>query len=340
LRQTTDLGACEKTAQYLCDTIPGVRIHKIELDYPVSNDEILRRTDAALRGNRNIRLVLMDAISSLPGVIFPWERLCEMCTRYGVYSLVDGAHAVTQIPIDISKSRPDFFVSNLHKWSYVARGCAVLYVRRDLQAQVHALPIGHGYVSTSQPFVKSPVQTSPEGQWVTEHEWSGTIDWSGYLAVDTAFQFIEQCGGAEKIREYCHALALNGGRRAAEIFGTEILECEGSELIANMVNVRLPLDVPDDDSELWIQRDKLFEGLFNKDCFPYPFVMSRGGKKEWWCRFSAQIYVDLDDFDKAARILQEICLQLPPEGPVRMITHGMHGTKSRLNSKPTIESKM
>jgi len=293
--------------------VSALNVKKIELDYPVSDDEIVSWTEAALKSDSTIKLILMDAITSLPGVRFPWERVCKLCRQYNVYSLVDGAHAVIQIPVDIAITQPDFFVANLHKWSYVPRGCAVLYVRRPLQGLVHSIPISHGYVSTSQPFVASPVQTSPEGQWVTEHEWAGTIDWSGYLSVDTAFEFIEKCGGAEKIRDYCHRLAVKGGDRAAEILGTEVLKSQaGSEYTANMVNVRLPLDVPSEKSETHIeelaaQRELLFDGLFERDCFPYPFVMSRRGKREWWCRFSAQIYIDLEDFETGAKILKEIC---------------------------------
>jgi len=300
----------------MCDTVSGFKMNKIELDYPVSDDEIVSRTETALNSDSSIKLVLMDAITSLPGVRFPWERVCKLCRQYNVYSLVDGAHAVIQIPVDIAATQPDFFVANLHKWSYVPRGCAVLYVRRPLQQLVHSIPISHGYIITSQPFVASPVQISPEGQWVTEHEWAGTIDWSGYLSVDAAFEFIEKCGGADKIREYCHGLAVKGGDQCAKILGTEVLKCAaGSEYTANMVNVRLPLDVPSEKSrrhveELAAQRAMLFDRLFERDCFPYPFVMARRGKMEWWCRFSAQIYVDLEDFETGAKILKEICEEL------------------------------
>ena len=290
-------------------------MEKIELDYPISDDEILSLTESALQSNKNIKLILMDALSSLPGVRFPWEKLCQLSRQRKIYSLVDAAHAITQIPVDISKSRPDFFVSNLHKWSYVPRGCAVLYVRRELQSLVHSMPISHGYVSSSLPFVASPVSTSAEGVWVTEHEWAGTIDWSGYLSVDAAFEFIDACGGGEKIREYCHELAVKGGDRAAEILGTEVLRCPGTEYTANMINVRLPLNVPDEMSnthleEVAAQRETMFEDLFHRDCFPYPYVMSRRGKTEWWCRFSAQIYLDMDDFEKGAYVLKEICEKL------------------------------
>jgi hercynylcysteine S-oxide lyase len=119
---------------------------KVQLDYPVSDVDVIKRTESALKSNRKIRLVLMDAISSLPGVRFPWERVCQLCREHNVYSLVDGAQAITQISVNIAKSQPDFFVSSLHKWTYVPRGCAVLYVRRPLQALVNSMPIEENYV--------------------------------------------------------------------------------------------------------------------------------------------------------------------------------------------------
>lgn len=301
--------------QYLCDTIPDFKSVKLELDYPISDEQILALTKFALIKDPAIKLVLLDAISSLPGVIFPWEQVCHLCRQHGVYSLVDGAHAVTQMAVDVTQSQPDFFVSNLHKWSYVPRGCALLYVRSSLQKLIHSIPIGHGYISFTQPFIPSPVATNPEGQWVTEHEWIGTIDWSGYLSVSAAFEFIDQCGGSQRIRDYCRDLAIRGGQAAAEILGTEILGIEGSHYVANMVNVRLPLSVPDDNSpthieELAAQRDALLDQLLDRDCFPYPFVMMSRRKKQWWCRFSAQIYLDLEDFRQGALVLKEICESL------------------------------
>jgi hercynylcysteine S-oxide lyase len=245
----------------------------------------------------------MDAISSLPGVRFPWERVCSLALPRNILTFIDAAHAITQIPVDISRSQPSFFVSNLHKWSYVPRPCAVLYARRDLQTQLHAMPIGYGYMSSSQRSGPSSLSEYAEGQWVVEHEWPGTIDWSNYLCVRGAWEFIEWCGGADRIREYCHRLAVRGGDRAAEILGTEVL---GREYVDNMVNVRLPLAVATHGVEKR-QGDEMLEMLFGRDCAVNTFIMTRKGKKEWWCRFSAQIYLDLDDFERGAHILKQIC---------------------------------
>jgi selenocysteine lyase/cysteine desulfurase len=146
-----------------------------------------------------------------------------------------------------------------------------------------------------------------EGQWASEHQWPGAIDWSGYLCVEAAFQFIERCGGADEIRKYCHTLAVEGGEAAANILRTEVLEKSGTEYIANMVNVRLPLNVSNSVDGIAKQKRALLDRLFEKNCFLNPYVMTREGKPEWWCRFSAQIYLEVDDFKRGAEFLEEIC---------------------------------
>ena len=51
-----------------------------------------------------------------------------------------------------------------------------------------------------------------------------------------ALDFREWLGGEEKINEQCHKLALEGGKRLAEILGTSLLdESETGEETLNMV---------------------------------------------------------------------------------------------------------
>jgi hypothetical protein len=50
----------------------------------------------------------------------------------------------------------------------------------------------------------------------------------------TVLRFREWIGGEEKINEYCHDLALKGGKRLAEILGTRLLDSTG-EFTLNMV---------------------------------------------------------------------------------------------------------
>jgi len=46
-----------------------------------------------------------------PSVIYPWEQLVRLCKKYGVISLVDGAHSIGQHKVDLAQVDPDFFVS-------------------------------------------------------------------------------------------------------------------------------------------------------------------------------------------------------------------------------------
>jgi hypothetical protein len=52
----------------------------------------------------------------------------------------------------------------------------------------------------------------------------------------TALDFRERIGGERKIQEYCHRIALQGGRKAAEILGTDLMD-ERDEFTASMVRL-------------------------------------------------------------------------------------------------------
>lgn len=52
----------------------------------------------------------------------------------------------------------------------------------------------------------------------------------------TALDFRNFLGGEKRIAQYCHDLAVAGGRKAAEIMGTDVVDTEDDELTANMVS--------------------------------------------------------------------------------------------------------
>jgi hypothetical protein len=51
-----------------------------------------------------------------------------------------------------------------------------------------------------------------------------------------ALDFREWLGGEEEINAHCHALALDGGARMAEILGTELM-AHSDEIALNMVHI-------------------------------------------------------------------------------------------------------
>ena len=99
----------------------------IDIVSPYTLDKIFRAFEAGLKkiqsscdyialtkqGKRPEIVVIVDALSSNPGILIPWERVVEFCkNRENVWTLVDAAHAVGQVVgIDLDKTQPDFFIS-------------------------------------------------------------------------------------------------------------------------------------------------------------------------------------------------------------------------------------
>jgi selenocysteine lyase/cysteine desulfurase len=108
-------GACEKTIEFITETTPAKAL-KVKFTYPISDDELVAKFEEALAANEgSVRIALFETVASLPGVRLPYERLAEVTRSHGVLSLIDGAHAVGHLPIDLTALQPDFFVSNCHK---------------------------------------------------------------------------------------------------------------------------------------------------------------------------------------------------------------------------------
>ena len=116
----TIYGAMEKTIVSITETTP-LQARKVDYDlaHLTSHEELvdrfLRTVRAARADGLNVKIAAFDAIVSSPGVRFPFERLTEACRAEGVMSLVDAAHGIGQIPLDLGKLDPDFATTNCHK---------------------------------------------------------------------------------------------------------------------------------------------------------------------------------------------------------------------------------
>lgn len=118
LHLSTVYSAVEKTVEYLRETTEVDNIN-LAVEYPIDDERLTTQFCAAIKSakstGKNIRIAVFDTISSMPGVRVPWERLVQICKAENVLSMVDGAHGVGQIPLDLANVQPDFFTSNCHK---------------------------------------------------------------------------------------------------------------------------------------------------------------------------------------------------------------------------------
>lgn len=113
--------------------------------------------------NGNKFVAVIDSIVSNPGVLLPWKELVKVCEEEGIWSVIDAAHSVGQevkFPlcslriltltgfkpnIALNEAKPDFWVSNCHKWLYAKRSCAILYVPERLVSSLSADALLVGY---------------------------------------------------------------------------------------------------------------------------------------------------------------------------------------------------
>lgn len=150
LHFSTIYGSMESLIKYICDYSNGaVTPLTFNVNYPISNDQIVRNLEAFLDETHDpahpIRIALIDHITSVPAAIVPIERIIPLLKARNITVLIDGAHAIGQIPINLTALAPDYYITNCHKWLYAARGTAMMYIDKKHQGTIHPAHINSGY---------------------------------------------------------------------------------------------------------------------------------------------------------------------------------------------------
>ncbi|KIX02100.1 uncharacterized protein Z518_08039 [Rhinocladiella mackenziei CBS 650.93] len=238
----TIYGAIEKTLASIVETNPQLQLRKVghgqdfAYSLPCTHSEILnalsQTISRVLYDGLTPRICIYDTIVSLPGVRFPFERITRMCKEYGILSMVDGAHGVGQIPLNLSQLDADFFVSNCHKWLYTPRGCAVLHVPKRNQHFIRTTyPTSHGYKprENSSASIRNPLPPTDKSDFVNLFQFVATADNSPHYCVPAALNFRQNlCGGEEAIYNYIRDLAQRGADLLAMLLGTEVMDDLGA----------------------------------------------------------------------------------------------------------------
>ncbi|KAH7171310.1 pyridoxal phosphate-dependent transferase [Dactylonectria macrodidyma] len=315
--------ACGKVADFLVDYYTGqIATKEVELTYPIDDKDILQRFRDTVKQleaeGKRARVCIFDVVSSRPGVVFPWEAMVKACKELGVISMVDGAQGIGMVKLDLSAADPDFFVSNCHKWLFSPRGSAVFYVpARNQHLLPTTLATSHGYVSKAAGARNVPLPPSGRTPFVTNFHFVGTLDNSPYLCIKDAIEWRRKVlGGEEAILEYLWDLNKKGIELVADALGTEYMEnSTGTMRNCSMSNVALPIwtatkgpKAKEGDSVVAAEDvDKAFHWMLNTMVGEYKTFLSlfvHGGR--YWARMSAQVYLTLEDYEWAAKMLQEI----------------------------------
>ena len=253
----------------------GARVLRVPVPVPFTDPQPLLDALAATLTART-RLAVFDHVSSAGAVVLPVREMTALCRAAGVPVAIDGAHAPGMIPLDVPAIGADYYVGNLHKWAFAARGCGVLWCAPPRQPDLHPVSISH-YLGQG---------------FAAEFDYSGTRDNSAWLAAPAALDYIEGLGVAE-MRAHNNTLADAAGRMLAESWKSEL--SAAAPYRAAMAAVRLPGGRGADRAA----GRRLATRLTNEHGVTLGVMVMDGGL---WIRISAQIYNEMSDYAKIARI--------------------------------------
>ena len=175
-------GACKNIADFVAQK-HGAICKSIALPIPVDDpEEIVQRICAAW--TPKTKLLLLDHICSPTGWILPIETVVSFFEQRGTPVLVDGAHALGQISLDVTKLGASFYVANAHKWLCAPKGTAFLYVREDWQSQIRPTCISHGASWEQGEYSRR------HSLFQMEFSWTGTSDPTAHLCIPDCIQFM------------------------------------------------------------------------------------------------------------------------------------------------------
>lgn len=224
----TDLeyGACDLAWEWACRRA-GARYIRAPIPLPLTDPGTFVDALFASAGERT-RAVFVSHVTSTTGLVLPVEEVVARARSLGLVTVVDGAHAPAQVPVDLATLGADYFSGNAHKWLGAPKGAGFLHVRPEHQDRVDAAIVSWGYV---------------KGKGFAERiEIQGTRDPAAWLAVPDAIDFQAQRDWDE-VRERCRALTREARRELCELLGTEPLAPDS--MLAQMAAVRLPRPAPD-----------------------------------------------------------------------------------------------
>jgi len=275
---STDLeyGALDYTWEHLCQRFGASHI-RANIPLPFTTPEAI--VDALwAKVTERTKAIYLSHVTSGTAAIMPVAEICRRARRAGILTIVDGAHAPGQIPLDLTALDVDIYSGNCHKWLCSPKGSAFLYVHPDQQEWIESLTISWGW--------------RPDNTFLSRNQLQGTRDISSFLAVPRAIEFQREHDW-DAVRASCHERLRRFRQRMHDRYGIEPMYPNTEEWFSQMALIEiLPTD-----------RATLSHALLYGHAIEIP-CMQHG---DTTCvRVSVQGYVSDEDLDALADALETI----------------------------------
>ena len=189
----------------------GVRIKEVFIPSPLdSEDDVVSRLEEAISQKTK---ALSFCHVTRGGHRYPVKKLAAMARDRGLLTLVDGAQAAGQFPINLHDLGCDTYAVSLHKWILAPAGTGFLYVRQDARKRIRS-------AFAPDPTLEAPGFDPP-----------GTKDFPVRAAIGAALDFVNTLG-LENIENRCRSLSDYLKAGLAEIKGVKLLSGHTPEISA------------------------------------------------------------------------------------------------------------
>ncbi|HYB31179.1 MAG TPA: SufS family cysteine desulfurase [Solirubrobacteraceae bacterium] len=160
------------------------------------------------------RIVAFSHVSNVLGTVTPAREMTELAHRYGARVLIDGAQAVSHMPVDVQLLDSDWYAFSGHK-VFGPTGIGVLHGKRDL---LNAMPPwqGGGNMIRDVTFEHTEYQTAPE-----RFE-AGTASIADAVGLGAALEYVERLG-RENIARHEHELLRYATAALHTVPGLELI---------------------------------------------------------------------------------------------------------------------
>lgn len=281
-----EYNACRNALDFVASR-SGAKVVVANVPFPIESPQQI--IDAVLANvSAKTRLALLDHVTSQTGLIFPIQQLVRELQQRGVDTLIDGAHALGMLPLNLREIGATYYTGNCHKWLCAPKGAAFLYVQRNKQQEIRPLTISHGANS----------KFTHKSRFQLEFDWMGTDDPTAYMCVSEAIQFIGGLlpGGWNELMQRNHDLVLQG--RQAICRALDVLPLCPDDMVGSMAVISMPAAL--ENRSYMALHDDLF------DNFGIEVQVVGWEKPKFLVRISAQIYNTLQQYEYLGEALKKL----------------------------------
>ena len=274
-----EYGACDKAWTFVCEKL-GAKYIRQHVTLPVSSKE--QFVEDFFKGlSPKTKLVFISHITSTTALRLPVEEICAKAKEKGLITFIDGAHAPGHVPLDIANSNFDIYTGACHKWMMTPKGSSFLYVNKALQP-LEPLVVSWGYNALFPSASK----------FLDYHQMNGTRDYSAFLTIPAAIQFMEQHNWWQVAAD-CRKLVADNAPVLCELLESTALAPLNDQFILQMFSAAIKTKEP----------EKLHDLLRDEYRIQIP-VMRQDDKL--YLRYSINAFNEQADLDKLFEALKDI----------------------------------